>query len=125
MKKKLSVLALAALALAGCASAKSDRDPSVSTEQVEHVAVGNTANSIDEVREALERNDMRATVSANLDRILTLSEDLNTPFEFERDLFVCEELHQLPADHGPEHPESVPLATCVENTFQAHQIGQS
>jgi len=125
MKKKLSVLALAAVALAGGALAQAIQTRAVSTEQVAHVAVGNTENSIDEVREALGRNDMRATVSANLDRILTLSEDLNTPFEFERDLFVCEELHSLPADHGPEHPESAPLAACVENTFKVHQVGQS
>lgn len=88
-------------------------------------AVGNTVNSIDEVREALNTGAMRGIVRDNLDQILTLSEDLNTPFEFERDLLVCEKLHDLPADHGPEHPESKPLANCVERTFEAYQVGQS
>jgi len=126
MRKRITItVVLAAIALAptGCAQATDTRI--AGTTEPTHPAVGNTVNSIKEVREALKTAAMRAAVRNNIDRILTLSQDLNTPFEFERDLLVCEELHPLPADHGPEHPESKPLADCVEKTFQAHQVGQS
>ncbi|UAV84816.1 hypothetical protein BV113_00220 [Glutamicibacter phage BIM BV-113] len=126
MRKRITitvVLAAIALASTGCAQATDTRIAGT-IEPTRHV-VGNTVNSIQEVREALETAVMRGAVRNNIDRILTLSQDLNTPFEFERDLLVCEELHPLPGDHGPEHPESKPLADCVEKTFQAHQVGQS
>lgn len=124
MRKRITisvVLAAIALATTGCAQATDTRMAGTAEFQVSPDAVGSTVNSIKEVREALETAAMRGAVRNNIDRILTLSQDLNTPFEFERDLLVCEELHPLPADHGPEHPESKPLADCVEKTFQAHQ----
>lgn len=116
-------LGISALLLTGCAQAQATetRIAGSAAYEVTPDAVGNTVNSIREVREALNTETMRASVRANLDRILTLSQDLNTPYEFERDLFVCEELHPLPVDHGPEHPESEPLTACVENTFNAYE----
>ncbi|GAA3305557.1 hypothetical protein [Glutamicibacter nicotianae] len=125
MKKNLTPLAVAALVLAGCAPAQADAGRVASTAAVEHHAVGNSSNSIDEVREALEQDSMRAQVHTNLDSLLSSSEAYETPFEFERDLFVCEHLHPVPADHEADHPESNPLATCVRHTFEAHQIGRS
>lgn len=125
MKKQLSVLAIAALALAGCAPAQADAGRVASTTAVERHAVGNTSNSIDEVREALEQDNMRAQVHTNLDSLLSSSEAYSTSFEFERDLFVCEQLHPVPADHEVDHPESKPLANCVLHTYEAHQGGQS
>lgn len=124
MKKHLSVLAIAALALAGCAPAQADAGRVASTAAVERHAVGNTSNSIDEVREALEQDSMRAQVHTNLDPLLSSSEAFATSFEFERDLFVCEQLHPVPADHDVDHPESKPLATCVLQTYEAHQGGR-
>lgn len=120
-----AVLGISVLLLTGCMQSAEARVAGTAEYQVSPDAVGNTVSSISEVREALETAGMRGAVRNNIDRILTLSRDLNTPFEFERDLLVCEELHPLPADHGPEHPESKPLADCVEKTFQAHQVGQS
>lgn len=108
--------------LSGCVQATEPRVAGSAEYPVTVDAIGNTTGSITEVREALTTDTMRTNVHDNLDTILTLSEDLNTPFEFERDLYVCEELHPTPADHGPEHPESVPLAACIEDTFTAHQI---
>jgi len=127
VKKNLATLAVAVLLLTGCVQAQATDTRVAGTADYEFTpdAVGNTVNSIDEVREALTSGAMRGIVRDNLDQILTLSEDLNTPFEFERDLLVCEKLHELPADHGPEHPESKPLANCVERTFEAYQVGQS
>ncbi|MCS3494100.1 hypothetical protein M2368_003128 [Arthrobacter sp. JUb119] len=125
MKKNLSVLAVSVLALAGCAPAQADASRVASTAAVEHRPVGNTSNSITEVRKALERGDLRAQVHANLDSLLSSSEAYATSFEFERDLFVCEQLHPVPADHETDHPESRPLANCVRLTFGAHQAGQS
>ncbi|MGP5383407.1 hypothetical protein ACTXL8_14670 [Glutamicibacter arilaitensis] len=124
MKKNLSVLAVAALALAGCAPAQADASRVASTAAVAHYSVGNTANSINEVREALEHEGMRAQVHANLDSLLSSSEAYATSFEFERDLFVCEQLHPVPADHEVDHPESTPLANCVRSTFEAYQAGR-
>ncbi|WP_334121890.1 hypothetical protein [Glutamicibacter sp.] len=120
-----AVLGISVLLLTGCMQSAEARVAGTAEYQVSPDAVGNTVNSINEVREALETASMRGAVRNNIDRILTLSQDLNTPFEFERDLFVCEELHPLPSDHGPEHPESAPLAACIEDTFTAHQAGQS
>lgn len=125
MKKHLPVLAIAALALAGCAPAQADAGRVSSTAAVEHRAVGNISNSIDEVREALEHDGMRAQVHANLDSLLSSSEAYATSFEFERDLFVCEQLHPVPADHEVDHPESKPLADCVLLAFETHHVGQS
>ena len=125
MKKNLTPLAVAALALAGCAPAQADTGRVASTAAVEHRAVGNTTNSIDEVREALEQDSMRAQVHTNLDSLLSSSEAYATSFEFERDLFVCEQLHPVPSDHAVDHPESKPLATCVWQTFEAHKAGRS
>lgn len=125
MKKNLSALAVLALALAGCASAQADTNRAAGTATVAHYAVGNTATSIDEVREALKRNDMRAMVHNNIEELLSKSEDFGTSFEFERDLFLCEQIHPIPADHDANHPESRPLANCVLLTFETHQVGQS
>lgn len=125
MKKNLAPLAVAALALAGCAPAQADASRVASTAPVEHHSVGNTANSIAEVREALEQDGMRAQVHTNLDSLLSSSEAYATSFEFERDLFVCEQLHPVPADHEVDHPQSTPLASCVRQTFEAHQAGRS
>ncbi|UTM47081.1 hypothetical protein [Glutamicibacter mysorens] len=125
MKKHLPVLAIAALALASCAPAQADAGRVSSTAAVEHRAVGNISNSIDEVREALEQDGMRAQVHTNLDSLLSSSEAYETAFEFERDLFVCEQLHPVPANHETDHPESKPLADCVRHTFEAHQVGLS
>ncbi|MFJ2318385.1 hypothetical protein ACIOTN_16985 [Glutamicibacter sp. NPDC087661] len=125
MKKNLTPLAVAALALAGCVPAQADASRVASTAAVKSHSVGNTSNSITEVRDALERDDMRAQVHANLDSLLSSSEAYATHFEFERDLFVCEQLHPVPADHETDHPESRPLANCVRLTFEAHQAGQS
>lgn len=119
MKKNLSVLAVAALALAGCVPAQAEANRVVSTAAVAHYAIGNTANSITEVREALNREDMRAEVHDNVEELLSSSEAFETTFEFERDLFVCEQLHPIPADHEPDHPESTPLANCVRSTIEA------
>lgn len=124
MKKNLTPLAVATLALAGCAPAQADAGRVASTAAVERHAVGNTASSIDEVREALEHDFMRAEVHTNLDSLLSSSEAYATSFEFERDLFVCEQLHPVPADHDVDHPESKPLATCVRQTYEAHQGGR-
>ncbi|WP_190263645.1 hypothetical protein [Glutamicibacter nicotianae] len=123
MKKNLTPLAVAVLALAGCAPAQADTGRVASTAAVEHHSVGNTTNSIDEVREALEQDSMRAQVHTNLDSLLSSSEAFATFFEFERDLFVCEQLHPVPADHDVDHPESKPLADCVRHTYEAHQGG--
>jgi hypothetical protein len=123
MKKNLTPLAVAALALAGCAPAQADAGRVASTAAVEQHAVGNTASSIDEVREALEQDSMRAQVHKNLVPLLSSSEAYATSFEFERDLFVCEQLHPVPADHAVDHPESKPLATCVRQTYEGHQGG--
>lgn len=125
MKTNFAVLAVAALALAGCAPAHADASRVVSTAAVAHYAVGNTANSIAEVREALNREGMRAKVHANVEELLSNSKGFETSFEFERDLFVCEQLHPVPADHDIDHRESKPLATCVRQTFEAHQVGLS
>lgn len=125
MKKNLTPLAVAALALAGCAPAQADAGRVASTAAVEHHAVDNTANSIDEVREALEQDSMRSQVQTNLDSLLARSEAFATSFEFERDLFVCEQLHPVPTDHEADHPESTPLAQCVRGTYEAHQAGRS
>ncbi|KWR73303.1 hypothetical protein RN04_03415 [Arthrobacter sp. W1] len=124
MNKNLPALAVAALALAGCVPAQADAGRVASTAAVEHHAVGNTFNSIDEVREALDQDGMRAQVHMNLDSLLSSSEAYETAFEFERDLFVCEQLHQVPADHEADHPESKQLADCVRHTYEAHQRGQ-
>lgn len=125
MKKKLTALAVLALALAGCASAQADTNRAAGTSEVAHYAVGNTANSIDEVREALKRNDMRAMVHNHVEELLSKSEDFGTTFEFERDLFICGQIHPIPADHDANHPESRPLANCVLLTFETHQVGRS
>ncbi|MGP9034573.1 hypothetical protein ACT17S_16100 [Glutamicibacter mysorens] len=124
MKKNLTPLAVAALALAGCAPAQADAGRVASTAAVERHSVGNTTNSIEEVRKALEQDGVRAQVHTNLDPLLASSEAYATSFEFERDLFVCEQLHPVPADHEVDHPESKPLATCVRQTYEAHQAGQ-
>ncbi len=110
--------------LSGCAQATEPRVAGSAEYPVTVDAIGNTTGSITEVREALTMDTIRASVRDHLDTILTLSEDLNTSFEFERDLYVCEELHPTPADHGPEHPETLPLAACIEDTFTAHQVGK-
>lgn len=125
MKKNLTPLAVAALALAGCAPAQADTGRVASTAAMEHYSVGNIVTSIDEVREALKQDTMRAQVHTNLDPLLARSEAYGTSFEFERDLFVCEQLHPVPADHEADHPESKPLATCVRHTYEAHQAGLS
>lgn len=125
MKKNLTPLTVAALALAGCAPAQADANRVASTAAVERHAVGNSSNSIDEVREALEQDSMRAQVHTNLDPLLSSSEAFATSFEFERDLFVCEQLHPVPADHEADHPEAKPLADCVRQTFEAHKAGRS
>jgi len=125
MKQSLSVLAIAALALAGCVSAQADTSRESSTAVAAHYVVGNTANSIDEVREALERVDIRAEVHNSLEELLSKSEDFGTSFEFERDLFICEQLHPIPEDHEANHPESRPLANCVLLTFETHQVGEA
>ena len=125
MKQSLSVLAIAALALAGCVSAQANTSRVAGTADIAHYAVGNTTNSIDEVHEALKHDDLRAEVHENLSVLLTKSEDFGTSFEFERDLIVCEQIHPIPADHEADHPESRPLANCVLRTFETHQVGQS
>ena len=125
MNKNPTILAIAALALAGCAPAQADASRVASTAAVEHHSVGNTSNSIDEVREALEHDSMRAQVHTNLDSLLSSSEAYATSFEFERDLFVCEQLHPVPADHDVDHPESKSLADCVRQTIEAHQVGRA
>lgn len=125
MRKDLSALALTVLALAGCTAAQEDADRVASTVAVEHHSVGGTSTSIDEVRDALEQDGMRNEIRTNLDVLLSKSEAYSTPFELERDLFVCEELHPVPDDHEVDHPESEPLATCVRQTFEAYQVGQS
>lgn len=118
-----AAIGVSALLLTGCVQAQATeaRIAGSTAYEVAPDAVGNTVNSTNEVSEALSTSEMRSSVRSNLDTILTLSQDLNTPYEFERDLFVCEELHPLPADHRPEHPESEPLTACVEDTFNAYE----
>lgn len=124
MKKNLPALAIAALALAGCASAQADETRVTGSASFVTYAVGSTDNSVDEVREALESDALRVTVHDNLDALLSKSEDFGTSFEFERDLFVCEMLHPIPADHAPDHPESKPLADCTLGTYRAFDSGR-
>ncbi|UTT40231.1 hypothetical protein NMP99_02940 [Glutamicibacter mishrai] len=117
-----AVLGALAFALTGCGQA--DEARAEGTAPV-YFPVGSTAGSIAEVREALDNDDVRNTVKDNLSLLLSRSEGFDTPFEFERDLFVCELVHPIPADHAPDHPESQPLADCVLQTFEAHQVGRS
>lgn len=127
MRKVLVAIAVTATALAGsgCVSANGHQDRAVGSAEVAHYAVGNTANSIEEVAEALKDQSIRANVHSHLGELLWKSEDFNTSFEFERDLFVCEQLHPIPADHEADHPESKSLADCVMLAFETHQVGHS
>lgn len=40
-----------------------------------------------------------------------------TSIELERGLYDCQQAHQIPADHAPDHPVSVPLAECVSRVY--------
>ena len=52
--------------------------------------------------------------------LVSNTEFYGTTYEFERDLYTCEQLHPVPADHSIDHPESTPLAECVLATYKAH-----
>lgn len=118
MKKILS-LAAVALLLAGCA-------PAAAAVESEPVAVGNTARSTPEVREALAEHDMRVVVKDTMAELLDASAVHDTTFEFERDVLVCELLHTVPVEPSDptygDYSESDLLSDCLNLTISAHEM---
>ena len=113
--KRLSLLTAAALLLTGCV-------PSVS-----HVAT--TAyedKSIPEVTEALSDPAMLQVVEDTRAELLDSSELYGTPVEFERDVLVCEQLHEVEAELGMpwyfDDPDAVALSECVNATISAYGL---
>lgn len=126
MKKVLATSAAVALLLVGCAPAQADTVRDVTSEPFESVAVGDVTESLPEVREALTEYDMRVVVRDTMTELLDASATFETSFEFERDILVCELLHQVPVDFDDptydDYPEGDALSDCVNGTIAAHEM---
>jgi len=115
MKKKfVSCMAvpLVALSLTACIKAPDD--------------MGNTDHSIDEVAMALTSSDMRRVITDTRAELIGSAENFGTTFEFERDILICEQLHQPSVsvdspDYGAD-PESDLLSDCLNGTIASHDM---
>ena len=45
------------------------------------------------------------------------AELFGTSVELERGLWLCDQQYRVPADHTPDHPESIALAECVKSAY--------
>lgn len=55
--------------------------------------------------------------SAGVLELQVKADMFGTSIELERGLYNCQQAYQIPADHAPGHPVSVPLAECVARVY--------
>ncbi|WP_346921936.1 hypothetical protein [Glutamicibacter creatinolyticus] len=122
--RRIALSCAAVLLLAGCAPATAATFEA--PEPTPEIAVGSTLRAIPEVRDALHAPEMRGIVADTVAELLGASEEYETPFEFERDVLVCEQLHH-PAlsEDDPEYfsdPVASLLSDCINATISAYDL---
>lgn len=88
--------------------------------------MGDTSQSIREVATAVATPEMREVIADSERELVDAATEFGTTPLFERDILVCEQLHQtaVSAD-DPAYdadPESGPLSDCINGTIASHDM---